>query len=574
MFLKSLEAEVKIENQHQVVGMLLNDFEKNARDWLWETNTLGQLQHTSLHIADVLNTTKENLEGKDFSVILASLCTTNDAQSYLKNLNTKLSTLQPFKHIQIPVQLNNEQKWWSLSAKPLLNNEGVFLGWRGGVSDITHAKIREQEMEYLANYDSLTGLANRHLFNSNLDAIFEADDQTCALLLLDLDNFKMINDSLGHIAGDQLLQIIAKRIKTLQNEHALFARLGGDEFAILLNTHLSRADIAKFAGSILLKIKEPIHIEGHRIEMLASLGVAMAPVDSRSAKDLFKFADMALYSAKEAGKGHVGFFEKHMQESNKTKLALLNDMKKGIINNEFVMYYQPQVNFKNEQLGGFEALIRWQHPTKGLVSPQDFIPLAEESGLIGKLGEFILDQSCKDAASWPDNLTVSVNISSLQFSQSNIIALVKNTLARHNLAANRLELELTESIMISNYEQISVILTQLRALGVRIALDDFGTAYSSLSYLQEIPLDKLKIDRSFVTKLDQLDNSQAIAIIKSIISLAQALNFETTVEGIELATHIDVFKQMDSTYGQGYYYAKPCNAASTQALIEHWANKK
>ncbi|MBQ4832582.1 EAL domain-containing protein [Pseudoalteromonas sp. MMG010] len=570
MFLKSLESEAEVDSQHQVVGMLLNDFEKSSRDWLWETNKNGQLQHTSLHIADVLKTTKEQLEGQDFSVLLSTLCISKESKNHFQQLNKKLNALEPFKHLQIPVQLGHETKWWALSAKPLLNSENQFLGWRGVVSDITQAKLREQNMEQLANFDTLTGLANRHQFNERLNAVFLDGTKACGLLLLDLDNFKMVNDSLGHVSGDKLLQTLARRLQSLNNKSLLLARLGGDEFAILLIDNFSESEIKHMCELILTLLKEPIYIEEHRIEMLASMGVAIAPDHASTAKDLFKFADMALYYAKESGKGYIRFFEQHMQESNRTKLALLNDMKNALFNNEFTMHYQPQINFKTEKLEGFEALVRWEHPTKGTISPQDFIPLAEESGLIAQLGEFILDQSCKDAANWPEHLTVSVNISSLQFSQSNIIECVKNTLLRHKLAAKRLELELTESVMIDNYEKITDTLSQLRALGVRIALDDFGTGYSSLSYLQEIPLDKLKIDRSFVMKLDEPDNTQAIAIIKSIISLAHALNFETTVEGIEYATHIEVFKAMDSTYGQGYYYAKPADANDTLAFISSW----
>ncbi|WP_278381494.1 putative bifunctional diguanylate cyclase/phosphodiesterase [Pseudoalteromonas distincta] len=574
MFLSNLEAETKIEHQRQVVGMLLNDFEKNASDWLWETDEKGNLQHTSLHLAKALNVTIQELEGKNFSSIIFSLCKSATSKELFQDLNTKLCTPLPFKNMQIPVEVAKCHKWWAITAKPLVNFNGLFLGWRGVISDITEIKLREQEMEFLANADPLTGLANRHKFNQFIKQVFENKaSANCTLFLMDLDNFKIINDSLGHIVGDQLLQEMAKRLSAAIKPNGLVARLGGDEFAIVYQYTLDKTSAQEHAEQILDTLKKPWYVHEYKIEMYASIGIASTPKDTMTAHDLFKFADMALYSAKETGKSKCSFFEQYMEENGKSKLALLSDIKKGLINNEFTIYYQPQVNLKSGSLNGFEALVRWNHPIKGTIAPDTFIPLAEESGLINKLGQFILNQACKDASSWPKHLKVSVNVSALQFTKNTLVEDIFNALKSSNLASEQLEIELTESVMINNYEYVVKVLNNLRERGVKVALDDFGTGYSSLSYLQEIPLDKLKIDRSFVEKLNVVDNTQATAIVKSIISLAQALKFETTIEGIESANQIAIFKGMGSTYGQGYYYSKPIDSASTISLINNWNNK-
>lgn len=568
IFLNALEAEAKIENQHHVVGMLLHDFENNASDWLWETDEHGLLQHSSVHLAEILNITKAQLEGRNLSKIIYALCKTNNAQLLFKQFDIKLNSLQPFQDFHLPVQINNEDKWWSMTGKPLIDSNGLFHGWRGVVSDITQKKNAEQELEYYANYDSLTHLANRYCFNRYLNTIFQNQEQpSCTLFLIDLDNFKMINDSFGHFKGDLLLKEVSQRLTLLASQNQLVARLGGDEFAIVHKGELKHEHADQLAQSILQVLSKPWLIEESKIEVHASIGVASSVKDTNNETDLLKFADMALYSAKTQGKANACFFDTKLEEAARSKLDLLTNMKKGLANNEFVLYYQPQVDLKTQQLTGFEALVRWQHPTKGFIAPDLFIPLAEQSGFIDSLGEFILKQACKDAACWPKHLFVSINVSALQFN-SDIITTIKETVENNNLSPNQVEIELTESVMISNINHVISTLHKIRQLGVRIALDDFGTGYSSLSYLQDIPLDKLKIDRSFVLKLDTEDNRQAIEIVKSITLLAQALNLTTTVEGIENNEHLPLFNDLNCTYGQGFYYAKPLSLAETKDFIK------
>lgn len=572
MFLSNLDAETKIENQRQVMGLLLNDFEENASDWLWETDKVGRLKHSSLRLAQIMKTTQKALDGQELSTLISSHVNSNDGLIALSKLTRKIHDKKAFKNVTIPLTLHEDNRWWSLTAKPLTDDNGEFVGWRGVGSDVTDAKLREEEMQHLANTDSLTNLANRHQFNSFLNSLFSAkkNKTACTLLLIDLDNFKIINDSLGHKIGDFLLQEVARRLTLALKPSGILARLGGDEFAIVHADDMSKKEVSLYAKNILQILNTPWHVAEHQIEVFASIGISFADKHTLSGDDLFKFCDLALYSAKESGKGTYCFFEQTMEKQAQQKLSLLSDMKKGLSNNEFLLHYQPQVNLNTGELTGFEALARWHHHRLGMISPIDFIPLAEESGFINVLGEFILKQACKDGLTWPEHLKIAVNFSPLQFNNSNVFELISHTLTHYKLTPERLEIELTESAMITNTAQVLGILKRLQAIGVRIALDDFGTGYSSLSYLQKIPLDKLKIDRSFVCQLDTPDNAQAMAVLQCILSLAESFNFETTVEGVELAKHIEVFRDLKTNYGQGFYYAVPADAKQTLVLIKNW----
>ena len=573
MFLSVLKAETKIEEQNQVMGLLLNDFEEHASDWLWETDNHGHLKHVSVRLAQILGLPEPQLKGEKFSAIIRSLNDSADSHDAFYLLEKKLRAGIPFKALIIPLKLHGESRWWSLSAKPLLNTTEQLTGWRGVGSDVTDAKLREQKMHHLANFDALTNLANRHQFNAYLANVF-ADPQNitpCTMLLLDLDNFKLVNDSLGHMIGDLLLKEVGARLSNLIKDNELLARLGGDEFALIYQGEMTFEQANNYVNTILKTLQQPWEINEHRIEVFSSIGIALAPTDAKTADELMKSCDMALYGAKEAGKGTFRFFKSAMNEKNQQKLALLSAMKQGLYNHEFVLYYQPQVLLSTNELTGFEALLRWNHPTRGLVSPVEFIPLAEESGFISELGTFVIEQACKDASSWPKHLKVAVNVSALQFSNTNIVEIIKVALKNNNLSAETLELELTESTMMENESDVFDTLIALRKTGIKIALDDFGTGYSSLAYLQKIPIDKLKIDRSFVCELDITGNrARALGVLDCIAKLAATFGFETIVEGIEDEEHIKIFQALNYFYGQGFYYSKPLSASQTLHLITHW----
>jgi diguanylate cyclase (GGDEF)-like protein len=426
---------------------------------------------------------------------------------------------------------------------------------------------REHRISHMAFHDALTNLPNRVLFNEQLElALRQATHRKgeLAVLCLDLDNFKIINDTLGHPIGDALLKAVAERLSVVAGSN-LVARLGGDEFAILLTDEKQHIRAEQTARSIIDAIIEPMELDGHQIVVGASIGIALSPTDSVVGDDLMKHADLALYKSKEGGRGTFRFFETEMDEQAQTRRSLEMDMRNAINNGEFELYFQPLFDLSKNDFCGFEALIRWNHPTRGLVSPIEFIPVAEETGLIIPIGAWVIQEACRHAQQWPDTIRVAVNVSTVQFRSTGLNATILQALAASGLAPNRLEIEITESIFLDNSAAILGVLHGLRSLGVRIALDDFGTGYSSLSYLRSFPFDKLKIDRSFIVEL--LQDKDAGAVVRAITDLASALGMETTAEGVEEAGQLDALRMHGCTNVQGYLFSKPVAAGAVHALI-------
>ena len=388
--------------------------------------------------------------------------------------------------------------------------------------------------------------------------------ETLAVLCLDLDNFKGVNDTLGHPIGDGLLGAIAERLRGTVREGDTIARLGGDEFAIL------QADATPQAAGALARrlaeiISEPIEIDGQEINSGVSIGIALAPNDGSAADHLMKCADLALYRAKAEGRGTFRFFEPDMDARIQARRALEVDLRRALAAGEFALAYQPQINLASNDLVAMEALLRWNHPERGAVPPAEFIPLAEEMGLIVPLGEWVLREACKDAARWPDPIKVAVNLSPVQFRKRGLVTMVTQALAAARLAPHRLELEITEAVLLQDDEAIVTMLHELRALGVRISMDDFGTGYSSLSYLRSFPFDKIKIDRSFVKDIDR--NRDSAVIIKAIASLGHSLGIETTAEGIETEEQLELVRRAGCTEMQGYLVSPPRPASEAPGLI-------
>lgn len=572
-FIFNLKSRTEIEQQREVLDLLLTDFEQSASDWLWETDKSGKLQHASVRLAEMIGISTEALQQRLFLDVLTGLLTnpTADERGMLDYLRQLFSWGKPFRDVVIPVIVNGQKSWWAITAKPLLNDYGSVNGWRGVGSDVTSDRQRELDMARLANFDALTGLANRNQFWQRLNAFYDdelSETNSCTLLMVDLDNFKTVNDSLGHAAGDELLQEVARRLASVVEEGQLLARLGGDEFAVFCPNHLGSTEVEIFSEKLRCELSQPWSDSGYRIDIRMSVGVAFGPDDADTANGLMKASDMALYAAKAAGKNTLRLFEMEMDTQAQHKMALLSNLKKGLQRGEFRVFYQPQVNFKTGKVSGFEALVRWQHPEEGLVLPNEFIPLAEESGLIIELGAWVLEQACKDATTWPSDIRLSVNVSAVQFTSDDISKSVENALQQSGLDRRQLELELTETTLMKESETVMAILRDLRATGIRIALDDFGTGYSSLSYLQQLPIDKLKIDRAFICNLDHGDQeSSAYSILDTITRLAHAFNLETTGEGIETRHECNVLRQMSCTYGQGYLFARPFDSSEAKAYI-------
>ncbi|TKD53286.1 putative bifunctional diguanylate cyclase/phosphodiesterase [Sphingomonas baiyangensis] len=410
---------------------------------------------------------------------------------------------------------------------------------------------REQRIAHMAFHDSLTGLANRALLREHVARLL-ARGQGFALLCLDLDNFKVVNDTLGHPTGDALLCEIARRLQAACPD-AFIARLGGDEFALVAEESARTPD--RLGRDLLAAISAPATVNGHRVVPGTSIGIAIAPHDGANATDLQKNADLALYRAKREGKGGLRFFESAMDEEAQKRRQMELDLHDAMREGQLFLMFQPLFDLGKGRVSAFEALMRWQHPERGLISPVDFIPLAEDTGLIVPMGAWAIREACRAARQWPDHVRVAVNVSAVQFRNPGLNTVVMQALAESGLAPDRLELEITESLFIDNVEGVLASLHSLRALGVRVALDDFGTGYSSLSYLRSFPFDKIKIDRSFI--IDLLSSDGATAIIKSITTLADALGMETTAEGVENVGQLDILREQGCSHIQGFYFSRP-----------------
>jgi diguanylate cyclase (GGDEF)-like protein/PAS domain S-box-containing protein len=572
IFLSGLRAASEVERQKHVVGLLLNDFEASASDWLWETDKDGRLQHVSARLAEATGQSPTALIGVSFADLIAGPFkrASREEHEAILALQESLAGQSPFRNVAVPV-LNEGTTWWSLAGKPLVDKHGKFSGFRGVGSDITGARSRELEMHRLANFDTLTLIANRHRFQNALDDHFkEGAAAPCSLFLIDLDNFKTINDSLGHGVGDLLLKSVAERLVRALGEGSLIARLGGDEFAVLVAQEFDREAALAHGAKIHAALEDEVVLEGQRVEARASIGFASAPTHGTSAVDLLKASDVALFAAKAAGRHVLRVYDATMDRAARTRNDLAKSMKSGLKEGQFSIHYQPQVGAKDGVLVGFEALLRWKHPVHGSIAPNDFIPIAEESGFIIVLGAWVLREACRAAALWPEHLYVAVNLSAIQFASADLLQTVSNALTETGLAPHRLELELTESALVADQTKARAILVALRERKVKVAIDDFGTGFSSLSYLRHLPLDKLKIDRSFVNMLDpQADNPATRAIVQAIIDMAGALSLETTAEGVETEDQRNVLRSMGCSQIQGWLTGKPMDENSTRASLSH-----
>ena len=563
VFLSGLRASAQAERQSQTIGLLLHDFEEHASDWLWETDATGRLRHVSARLAGALGRPLSALRDApllDLLGVSAGSLTLEESEA-LNTLRAHLAARTPFRAAAVPVQVGPERRWWSLTAKPLHDDRGRFSGWRGVGSDVTQARRAHQEMARLANYDALTGLANRHQFSTHLERLKDADQRAkrpCALIFLDLDNFKTINDSLGHHTGDRLLQTVAQRLLSCVQGGDLLARIGGDEFALISWEATRPEQAAALAQRLLDSFAPPCLVDQARIPVSTSIGIAMAPQDGHDPHALLKSADLALYAAKAAGRNTFRFFDRQMDERARERLTLQHDLREALGRRELRLHFQPQVDLADGRVTGFEALLRWQHPTRGLVSPAEFVPLAEETGLIVAIGEWVLAEACRQAQSWEGDLRVAVNLSAVQFREPGIVQTVQRALADSGLTARRLELEITESALIQDSSAVQSTLRALRQQGVRVAVDDFGTGYSSLAYLRHFPLDKLKIDGMFVRTLE--GDAESVAIVRAIVHLAQALGLETTAEGVETAAQLQAVRDLSCTDVQGFLTARPMPA--------------
>lgn len=439
-------------------------------------------------------------------------------------------------------------------------------GWVATHEDITEQRRTKIKIEHMAHHDALTDLANRVLLNERLElALSRADhDAMVAIHHLDLDQFKGVNDTLGHPGGDKLLKIVADRLRSLVREGDTIARMGGDEFAIV-QVAADPTDATTLAQRIIAAMSEPFDIDGHQAMIGASIGIAVGPGDGLSPDELLRNADLALYRAKGDGRGTFRFFEPEMDLQMQARRIMEQDLRKALPAGEFELYYQPIINLGNNQVSGFEALIRWNHPTQGMIAPNKFIPLAEEIGFIVPIGEWVIRQACATAAKWPEHIHVAVNISAVQFRSPGLMQVIVGALGTTGLPPTRLEVEITETVLLQDEQTTLATLHQLRELGVRIAMDDFGTGYSSLTYLQCFPFDRIKIDRSFIK--DIAENLGSLNIVRAVAALANGLGMKATAEGVETREQLDRITSEGCTEVQGYLFSHPLPLAEIERLF-------
>jgi diguanylate cyclase (GGDEF)-like protein/PAS domain S-box-containing protein len=447
-------------------------------------------------------------------------------------------------------------------------------GYLVAVVDITERRKAEARIAYMAHHDGLTNLPNRELFQDRLSQVLEqgeGENRRVAVLCVDLDLFKNVNDSFGHPMGDRLLRLVADRLRSQVRGNNLVARLGGDEFAVILAADVSPNEASDYAARLIKILSAGYQIDGIELVIGASIGIALSPGDGETGEELMRNADMALYRAKSDGGGVHRFFEREMDRQAQKRRDMEIDLRRAFANGEFELHYQPLVDIAADRISGFESLLRWRHPDKGMISPADFIPVAEDIGLIVSLGEWVLREACAEAVKWPADVKVAVNLSPVQFRSRNLVQVVVSALAHSGLAPKRLELEITESVFLAETEANLAILHQLRELGVSISMDDFGTGYSSLSYLRSFPFDKIKIDRSFVKDLAQ--RSDCVAIVRAISGLGRSLNITTTAEGVETIDQLDWLRAEGCNEVQGFLFSAAKPAAEIDQLLSRFGRR-
>lgn len=549
---------------------LLDEVEQNSPGWFWETDRDGSITYISPKLAAWVGIGLGGLNNQLLTSIVAEGGNNDaDAQVGERTLAFYLSTRTAFSELAAPAAVEGHERWWSISGRPVLDKFGHFRGFIGTGTDLTEQRRSEAEVTKLARFDPLTGLANRTETAKLLKRALSVQPgvlRPTGLMLLDLDRFKAVNDTMGHPAGDELLKQVAERLNRVIGQNGQVGRLGGDEFKIVLPGMDEAKRLASLADAVINSVSQPYQIQGSTISVGASVGVAIAPQDGATADDLVRNADLALYAAKGAGRGVHRFYERTMHSAAEERRLLEGDLRNALANGEFRLVYQPIVALETEKIIGFEALIRWNHPVRGAISPADFIPIAEDSGLIEGIGEWTLRQACAEAADWAVSARVAVNVSAIQFANPNFPALVAQVLAQSGLDRDRLELELTESVFIADNDETDAQFARLKKIGVRLALDDFGTGYSSLGYLKRAPFDKIKIDQSFVRGAS-LGHDRNAAIIKAIVTLAQTMELETTAEGVETQDEVDFIRDLGCSHIQGFVFGRPFEAEALRERL-------
>ncbi len=550
----------------QIALRLVREQEEHTDGWFWETDRHGRLTYLSDKVALLIRTGEQKVLGTSLTELFQIDGDTPDTE---RTLLFHLSARTSFTDYSVRASAADD-RWWSISGRPRFDDYGQFQGFSGSGSDLTEKRLAEAEITRLALFDSLTGLANRQRLRLSLDQTLAQTRQSyrsIALLLLDLDRFKAVNDTLGHQAGDALLVQVARRLQRSVGDTGLVGRLGGDEFQIVLPGENSRDRLSEMAIGIIATLSQPYFLAGSSVTIGCSIGVAIAPDDGGDAETLVRGADLALYAAKGDGRGIHRFYHEDMLAGAQGRKALEEDLRQALTQGQLSVVYQPVVCTKDTRIVGYEALVRWEHPVRGSVPPAEFIPIAEECGLIEQIGEWVLRTATADAAHWPEYVRIAVNVSPIQFANPALPAIVLRAVAASGIDPARLELEITEGVFLNESASSEQMFASLKGIGLRLVLDDFGTGYSSLGYLRKAPFNKIKIDQSFVRGVG-IAGSRNAAIIQAIVTLAAALGMETTAEGVEVQDEIELIQSLGCSHIQGYVYGRPGNIEMVLEQLE------
>jgi diguanylate cyclase (GGDEF)-like protein/PAS domain S-box-containing protein len=553
-----LSTMAKVRTQAESVRLLLREYEHRGVGWLWQVDAENRVVYISPRMTALLGRSTGQMIGHSLPASLGG----NSA------LGRTLLARQPFANLEMELKTRRGTRWISLSGDPIIDMAGQFQGFRGVGTDITEVRKTQERLTNLANMDVLSGLPNRGRVRQLLGEALstaQATNVPCAIMFLDLDGFKPVNDTFGHPKGDAVLKSVAQRLVREVGEAGHVGRMGGDEFAIVIRDAQGRKSVENLAERLIAAVATPYLIDKVEIRIGVSIGCAFGPIDGQSVDDLIQKADLALYQAKNQGRGTCCYFNDDMRSVAEHKLRLEQDLSNAIGLGQLRLLYQPLISAADQSLVGFEALIRWHHPTRGIVPPNEFIPLAEETGLIMNLGDWVIEEACRAASTWPDTITVAVNLSARQLVLPALPATVNSALSRYRVKANRLELEVTESVFLEDTAGSLDVLKRLRALGVGIALDDFGTGYSSLGYLNKAVFHKLKIDGSFVR--EAANNKETVAIIQSIVQLAKSFRMTITAEGVETADDFTRMRDLGCHQIQGYLFGRPMSFERASELV-------
>lgn len=534
------------------------DVVEASSDWVWEIDADWRLTFLSERFEAVTGLSRTAWTGASIDDLLSTELGTLSQWLSIPNRRPDISVQCRY------VDIKGRERITRLSAREMSGE-----GFRGTATDVTEEVEARRRIEFLSQHDALTGLPNRTRLQEFLDGKLKAlptVEQPLVMLSLDLDRFKPVNDLLGHAAGDLVLNEVSSRLADCVREGDLVARIGGDEFVLILTDMNSSVEVEALCRRLIDSIERPIALDEQEVFVSASIGIAMAPTDALEAAELLRYADIALYEAKAAGRNTWRYYAGDMNVRIIERRRLESDLRFAIKNNELRLYFQPRYSIADGRMVGAEALVRWQHPERGLISPDTFIPIAEESGLILALSNWVLNTACSQAAQWPQNLFVSVNLSPIEFKTGNLFERIQKTLHNSGIDPARVELEITESVMLDDAAGALEVMKNLKRVGVRICMDDFGTGYSSLSYLRAFPFDGLKIDRSFLNRLEESADDNAI--IHAIVGLGRALSLTVTAEGIETAEHLKMLKAVSCDEGQGYFLSRPLDVDAFDALVE------